>query len=101
MVGAIFGIQALDQAGARDKLCPTGMTCRSQAAFDADYNAKVDQSVAIIFLIGGGVAVAAGATLIVMGLGQKKAPAATTTTGLTFTPAVGPGLTGGFVGGRF
>jgi hypothetical protein len=101
VVGAIFGITTLGQASDRDKLCPPNTPCRSQAAFDADYNAKVDQTVSIIFLVGGGVAVAAGVTMIVMGLGQKKAAAQTTTTGLVVSPAFGPGLTGGFVGGRF
>lgn len=100
VVGMVFGFMALDQKSSRDKLCPNPMNCRSQAAFDADYNARVDQTMAIVFLIGGGVAIAAGATMAVMGLGQKKA-SAQTTTGLVVSPAIGPGLAGGFVGGRF
>ena len=98
VVGVIFGFQAMDQASQRDKLCKGGTPCRDQRAFDLDYDARVNQTMSIVFLAAGGVAVAAGVTMLVMGLGQKKAAA---TTGLVVSPVVGPGLAGAFVGGSF
>ena len=100
VVGIIFGLQAMDKAGQRDKICKGGSPCRDQRAFDLDYDAHVSQTVSIIFLAAGGVAVATGVTLLVMGLGKKKsAPPATGR--LVFLPAVGPGMAGASVGGSF
>lgn len=99
VAGMVFGFQAMDQASQRDTICKGGAPCRNQRAFDLDYDARVNQTMSIVFFAAGGVAVAAGVTMLVMGLGQKK-PAAQTT-GLVVSPALGPGLAGAFVGGSF
>lgn len=99
-VGAIFGFMAMDAASARDKLCKGGTPCRNQQAFDDDYNARVDQTVAIVMLAGGGALAAAGVTMLVMGLGSKKSEPPPPL-GLVLTPRVAPGYAGLGVGGAF
>jgi hypothetical protein len=101
VVGVIMGVSSSGDASSRDKLCPPkAMTpCRSQAAFDLDYNAHVEQS--MMFLFGG-----VGAALVItggvlLGLSFAKKSSAPQTTGLVVAPAVGPQLTGLQLGGTF
>ena len=75
-----FGADMASQTSNRDKLCPPGQPCYSQAAFDADHTARIDQQ--WMFVLGGiGVAaLGAGAVLVVLSTTnkptEKRAPIA-------------------------
>ena len=82
-----FGADMASNTSNRDKLCPPGQPCYSQAAFDSDHAARIDQQ--WMFVLGGiGVAaIATGAVLVVLSAtGSPKAEKH----GIAFRPWVAP-----------
>jgi hypothetical protein len=67
-----FGADMASQTSNRDKLCPPGQPCYTQAAFDADHAARIDQQ--WMFVLGGvGVAaLGAGAVLVALSATGSK-----------------------------
>ena len=70
-----FGLKAKGLAGDRDALCPPGQACYSQAAFDADHDARASQQLAAITGIAGALAVGTGAVLLIGAFGDDGAKA--------------------------
>jgi hypothetical protein len=100
-VGAGFAISSSNKVDESNKLCPpdsSGMSTCSAAdaphAASLDDEARSAKTISIVGFVVGGVGLATGATLLVLGLTQKK-PA----TAAMVTPWVGLGSAG--VNGRF
>ena len=96
-VGVGFAVSSSSKEDEANKLCP-GATCVNNAdairASSLDDDARSAKTISIVGFVAGGVGVATGATLLVMGLSKKKA--ATTA---TVSPWIGLGSAG--VSGRF
>lgn len=95
-VGTGFALSSSSKEDEANKICPPEGCSADKAnqAADLDDQARTAKTIAITGFIVGGVGVATGATLLIMGLTQKK-PA----TAAMVTPWVGLGSVG--VNGRF
>jgi hypothetical protein len=68
-----FGADMSSHLSTRDSLCAPGVPCYSQAAFDADHTARVDQGWMFVTGAIGVVGLGAGAVLVVLSAtGHKK-----------------------------
>ena len=96
-VGVGFAVSSSSKEDEANKVCP-GVGCASEAdlrrATSLDDDARSAKTISIVGFVVGGVGVATGATLLVMGMSKKKAE-----TTATVRPWVGLGSAG--VSGRF
>jgi hypothetical protein len=95
-VGVVLAIEAGSNSSDRDALCPPGMPCGVQRAFDFDHAARVDQQVSVISLIGGALAVGAGTYLVL-----TSKPSHATATAVRLAPEIGRDSAGLQLGGAF
>jgi hypothetical protein len=100
VVGAIFGGLAVGAKTDVETKCP-GNVCATSDGKDALSTAKTDANVSTGGLVAGGILLAGGATMLAIGIVTGKKHTTENATGLVVVPAVGPGIAGAVVGGRF
>jgi len=101
-VGSIFGIMTFSASSQQNTACP-GTTCngsnRASAQNDHD-NATTYGTVSTVAFIAGGTVLVAGVTLFFLSPATTDA-SASTSTGLTILPSIGPGGAGASLRGAF
>ncbi|HQY64385.1 MAG: hypothetical protein IPF92_17080 [Myxococcales bacterium] len=97
-VGALTGALAIGKNNESKELCPSAGRCASQAGIAANDSAKTLGTVSTIAFVAGGVAVAAGAVLVLTSGPRARAAG---TASVSVGPAVGPEGAGLLVGGAF
>ena len=100
LVGAITGGMAAGGKSSVDKLCPNKV-CSTKEGKDKLNSTKTLATVSTVGLIAGGVMVAGGAVMVIVGATSKKKSSDKPTTGLQFVPSFGPTGGGGMLFGTF
>jgi hypothetical protein len=96
-VGSAFGLHALSEKNASEKDCDSNNRCGSQEAFQARKDSVAAADRATIAFVAGGVLLAGGATLYIVGHRSRseKSPY------VSATPYAFPGAAGLALGGQF
>jgi hypothetical protein len=97
-IGLGFGVYAMSKNNEALTHCPMSPQCNDQAGVDLTHDAQTSATAATVAFIVGGVALATGVTLLLVGAapGSKRAPATA-----RLAPLIGPGLGGAVIGGTF
>lgn len=91
-LGTYFGARALDLASTSAKGCKPDGGC-DQAAYAAYVDGRSSATLANAFLVGGGVLVAAGGTLLILRAVEKQEPQKTApVAAIRVIPTAGPGV---------